>query len=69
MRSAVLRNFPVSDDVRLLAALTAIAVRCDDLDAQAAADGPVDRNQVRIDSRRIRHFADEARRLVIGRLS
>ena len=65
--NAILRNFPVSDDTRLIAALTAIAVRCDDLDALAAADGAVDRNQVRIDSARIRHFADEARRLIIQR--
>ncbi|MBR0682773.1 hypothetical protein GXW74_19935 [Roseomonas eburnea] len=66
--SAVLHNLPVSDYTRLLAALTAIVVRCDDLDALAAADGAVDRQQVRIDSARIRHLADEARRLVVARL-
>lgn len=63
--SAILRNMPVSNNTRLLAAMSAIAVRCDDLEALAAADGAVDRNQVRIDSERIRLIADEARKLLV----
>ena len=51
----------------ILATLTAILTRCDDLDAMCAADGRLDPNQVRIDAARIRHMAEKARALVVGR--
>jgi len=53
--------------MEILAKLTAILTRCDDLDAMCAADGRLDPNQVRIDSARIRHMAEKARALVVGR--
>lgn len=66
--SAILHNMPVSDDTRLLAAFGAIAVRCDELLAMAAGDQPVDKTALRIDAQRIRHFSDEARKVIVGRV-
>ena len=50
----------------VLATLTAILTRCDDLDAMCASDGRLDPNQVRIDAARIREMAEKARLLVVG---
>ena len=65
--NAILHNLPVSDDARLMAALGAIAVRCDELLSFAAGDAPVDKTQLRIDAQRIRHFADQARKVIVER--
>ena len=53
--------------IPLLATLAAILTRCDDLDAMVSSDGVLDRNQIRIDSARIRQKAEEARLIVLGR--
>ena len=59
----------VSSGQPVLATLTAILTRCDDLDAMCAADGRLDPNQVRIDAARIREMAEKARALVVGRVA
>lgn len=54
-------------DMQVLGELARILTRCDDLDAMVAADGRLDRNQVRIDAARIRDAAEAARALLVGR--
>lgn len=60
---ALVAALPVN--MEILATLTAILTRCDDLDAMCAADGRLDRVQVGIDSRRIREMAEKARTMVV----
>lgn len=54
-------------DMHVLGTLAKILTRCDDLEAMVAADGRLDKTQVRIDAARIREAAEAARALLVGR--